>query len=493
MSGITSTFEAGEGASPGLQTFDVDSTEVFSLADPDARQVWRLRPDVRRGVLYAYSTDSSTVRERVLVHPRTAVLLALVNGRSFSEFSACLSKLFDLPEERAIAEARAFVSSWVERGVLVRTSQRAFSWPAGIPRPEPRSLVLPVDEVDLTRRWLYRPLELVFRLTPHCARSCRYCNVERNQSVHTLEVEEWLELADQAISVGVQSVLLSGGDPLLSPACLPLIERLSRGGIHPALATKVQIRAEQAQALAAAGLRRIQVSIDSHIPEVSDYLLQSSGSVRQLIESIRNCRNAGLTVRVNSVITPLNAVSYPSFVRQLAHEGVDSFGTSQYGYSLFGDDPQQFLLSPSLGRWLEGRVRELRQEGYHVAFGHVSRDVLRRNFSSRARCTVGESTLIINPDGGVVACEQLPSLPEWVIGNVRDQSLLEIWESAALWTLRRPDRGCFSGTVCGTCELFETCIDGPGICYRRAYYAHRRIFAPDPACPRSPRGRVIEL
>ncbi|NOZ20247.1 MAG: radical SAM protein [Planctomycetes bacterium] len=465
---------------------------VLSLVDEKTRRVWRMRSDDRRVVLFSCSTDSFTVGQVFVVHPQTAALLALANGSTDERFAEAVSFLFDVRGERGEEMASQFVKMWAERGVLIRVEPGRFSWPNHIPKPMPARLLMPAAQVDVERRWLYRPLELIMRLTPNCARDCRYCNVERDTGRGAMSTDEWLRVAEEAISLDVQCVLFSGGDPLLSPAVIPLIRTFTAAGIHPAIATKAYLSEEKAESLVEAGLERIQVSIDSTVSEVEDYLLNSSGATDQLIGSIRNCLRAGLSVRVNSVITPLNVLTYPRLVRFLADDGVDAFGTSQYGLSLFGDPPENFFLPPSLGRWLETKVDMLKKEGVFVAFGHVTREMRKRTFASRARCTVGESSMVVNPDGTVVPCEQLPTLDDWVVGDLRRQSLAEIWDSSELWALRRPGRAQFKGTLCETCSNFETCVLGPGVCFRNAYCAYGRIFAPDPYCPRAPEGRRID-
>ncbi len=98
-------------------------------------------------------------------------------------------------------------------------------------------------------------------------------------------------------------------------------------------------------------------------------------------------------------------------------------------------------------------------------------------------CMAGTQYGRITPQGDVTPCPYMTV----VAGNVREQSLGEIWRtSSVLQELRDPKQ--LKGR-CGRCEFNELC----GGCRCRAYAAYGDYLQEDPACRYQPTGRPLEI
>jgi cyclic pyranopterin phosphate synthase len=128
--------------------------------------------------------------------------------------------------------------------------------------------------VDLTRAPLIdgfsRPITyLRVSVTDKCNLRCVYCMPETGlawlQRDEILTYEEIAQLAAAAASVGVRSIRLTGGEPLVRRDLHRLVDSLSaiEGIDDIALSTNALLLADQVEELAAAGLRRVNVSLDS--------------------------------------------------------------------------------------------------------------------------------------------------------------------------------------------------------------------------------------
>ncbi|HEY7789650.1 MAG TPA: GTP 3',8-cyclase MoaA [Vicinamibacterales bacterium] len=125
-----------------------------------------------------------------------------------------------------------------------------------------------------TRDRFNRPLRnLRLSVTDRCNLRCQYCMPEEHYTwlprEHLLSFEEISALVDAFIDVGVDKVRLTGGEPLLRrdlPALIRLLAAKPAIG-DLALTTNGVLLAEQAEALRAAGLQRITVSLDTLNPE----------------------------------------------------------------------------------------------------------------------------------------------------------------------------------------------------------------------------------
>jgi cyclic pyranopterin phosphate synthase len=117
---------------------------------------------------------------------------------------------------------------------------------------------------------LHRPLRnLRLSVTDRCNLRCEYCMPEEDYAwlprEDVLHFEEISALADVFIALGVDKVRLTGGEPLLRRDLPTLVRMLAAKPALTdlALTTNAVLLADQADALAAAGLRRVTVSLDT--------------------------------------------------------------------------------------------------------------------------------------------------------------------------------------------------------------------------------------
>jgi len=165
---------------------------------------------------------------------------------------------------------------------------------------------------------LQRPLrDLRVSVTDRCNFRCTYCMpkevFDRNHRflphADLLTFEEITRLARVFIEHGVEKVRLTGGEPLLRKDIERLIEMLAR--LHTrdgkpldlTLTTNGSILARKAQSLAAAGLKRVTVSLDGLDDAVFRKMNDVDFPVSAVLEGIAAAADAGLTpVKVNMVV-----------------------------------------------------------------------------------------------------------------------------------------------------------------------------------------------
>ena len=120
----------------------------------------------------------------------------------------------------------------------------------------------------------------------------------------TLDNAEILQLARAFVSLGVDKIRLTGGEPLVHPQLLPLCRRLGRlpGLAQLALSTNGALLARSARALRQAGVRTVNISLDSLDPQ-RFRALSRHGELERVLEGIEAARQAGFErIRLNSVI-----------------------------------------------------------------------------------------------------------------------------------------------------------------------------------------------
>ena len=119
-----------------------------------------------------------------------------------------------------------------------------------------------------------------------------------------LSLEEIALIAERFIARGIRKIRLTGGEPLVRRDIGELIRRLGRqlgsGLDELTLTTNGNRLAQYAGDLAAAGVRRVNVSMDSRDPDVFRFVTRH-GDVARVLDGIAAAKAAGLRVKINAV------------------------------------------------------------------------------------------------------------------------------------------------------------------------------------------------
>jgi GTP 3',8-cyclase len=161
-------------------------------------------------------------------------------------------------------------------------------------------------------------------VTDRCNLRCRYCMAEDGVPLlphdAILTFEEIVQVARAAARRGVKKLRITGGEPLVRREIETLVRMLStiEGVEDLAMTTNGVLLAQHASALAAAGLRRVNVSLDAVDPRrFAD--ITRGGDVFKVFEGIEAARDAGLNpIKLNCVVTELSTPSDLAGVKQFA-------------------------------------------------------------------------------------------------------------------------------------------------------------------------------
>jgi cyclic pyranopterin phosphate synthase len=159
-------------------------------------------------------------------------------------------------------------------------------------------------------------------VTDRCDLRCTYCMSERMTflpKAEVLSIDELDAVASAFVALGVRKLRLTGGEPLVRRGIMDLIQSLSRhlksGALDEiTLTTNGSRLAEFAMALAANGVRRVNVSLDSLAPETFRRITRG-GDVARTIAGIDAAMAAGLKVKINTVaLASDNAAEIPDLI-----------------------------------------------------------------------------------------------------------------------------------------------------------------------------------
>jgi cyclic pyranopterin phosphate synthase len=164
--------------------------------------------------------------------------------------------------------------------------------------------------------------DLRVSLTDRCNLRCTYCMPEEGLQWLTksdlLTDDEIVRLIDIAVRLlGIEEVRFTGGEPLLRPGLVGIVERVAALAPRPqmSLTTNGIGLRRTATALKAAGLDRVNVSLDTLRPAVFKILTRRDRH-QDVLDGLQAARDAGLTpIKVNTVLMPgLNADEAPDLL-----------------------------------------------------------------------------------------------------------------------------------------------------------------------------------
>lgn len=343
------------------------------------------------------------------------------------------------------------------------------------------------------------PFLIVWNFTNMCNLRCMHCYQRADKPTpDELTLEEKLDVVDQLDKAGVAAVALSGGEPTIHPHFLRVVRELSDRGIYTAVATNgiAFSRIGYFKRAVKAGLRYVEISLDSSKPERHDRFRGVSGAWKHAVKALENAVKLGVNHSMAVTITKFN-VDEVGDILDLA----ESLGVKRVIFFNFipvgrGEENAWMDLDPEeREEVLRTLYREHKRRGIEIAstapqYGRVAlqlsggREIAPTHFylgedkivkalaEFIGGCGAGRIYAAIQPNGDVTPCVFFPVK----VGSLREKSFMKIWEGSELFKKLR-NRELLKG-ICGRCPYKYIC----GGCRARAYAYYEDPLAPDPGC-----------
>ncbi|WP_448580223.1 GTP 3',8-cyclase MoaA [Thermaurantiacus sp.] len=200
-------------------------------------------------------------------------------------------------------------------------------------------------------------------VTDRCDFRCAYCMPLDQQFLpkrDVLTLEELESVAMAFIDRGVTRIRLTGGEPLVRKGILDLATRIGRRLGHGlqelTLTTNGSQLARFAEGLAAAGIRRVNVSLDSLDPSCFAAITRK-GRLEPVLEGIAAAKSAGLGVKINMVaLKGMNEDEILPMAQWCAEQGFDLTFIETMPLGLIEEDrTDRYLPLTEVRRLLEAR------------------------------------------------------------------------------------------------------------------------------------------
>lgn len=421
------------------------------------------------------------VNNIMLLHPAEALVMSLLDGRtSVDVLTSLLRQTYEMDEEKA--------RSLVEQVLRVfDVYLEKHSQPQVVPRRhDPLEFVFPgFQKRPDSTGFLDAPMEMVLILTRCCNFACRYCiHGTGIQPNGFLKSDLALRVIEEAAAMGVLSVTLSGGEPTLHPDLPELAAAVIRNKMECFISTNGSLLDDRmCDALAAAGLHTVQVSLDTPSPDTHHFLTQSKNTFEKVVAGIDKLKARGLRVRSRSVLTPLNHHQLTDLIHLLIEHDVDhiDLGVERAASCEIAGCGNAVTLSKEQVDRLRDEVAKALDEHPERAIYFMDSEREWGQASDVVRCGGLISTMIVHSNGNVSICEMIRDAPEMSYGNIHHSTLKEIWEGQAHREIldRATDRVRVDSR-CSDCLRLDYCATG---CFNLSKLADGSYFTIDPRCP----------
>jgi SynChlorMet cassette radical SAM/SPASM protein ScmF len=345
---------------------------------------------------------------------------------------------------------------------------------------------------DATRETAVRAVPalntLYFYLTEGCNLRCRHCWIEpphqsEKWQYPALDPALFRHILQQARPLGLTSVKLTGGEPLMHPQIGEILEILRQEKLRFNMETNgVLCTPELARELVRSGLGYISVSLDGADVDTHEWVRGVKGCFDAAVDGIKNRVASGIRPQVIMTIMRRNVEQIEQLVRI-----AESLGCSSVKFNIVQPTARGVKMHEAgetlpireivrLGDWIENEMSARTKLGLHyshpVAFRPLGR-MCGREGSGCGVCGIF-GILGVLAGGSYALCGIGEHVPELVFGHASRDSLADVWKGNPVLREIREGMPRRLGGICGECLMKGICR---GSCIAQNYYKDRDLWA----------------
>jgi radical SAM protein with 4Fe4S-binding SPASM domain len=317
----------------------------------------------------------------------------------------------------------------------------------------------------------HQPLSVHFDLTYRCNERCVHCYLDHDDHGE-LTTAECLAVMEELARAGTLFLTFSGGEIFLRLDLYEILAAARRLHFDVSLKSNaLLVTRERAARLREFGVRRVQISVYSDIPEVHDAITKVPGSLQRTLTAIPLLLEQGLQVKLACPLMRENLLAYRGVMELAEKIGVPYVLDLTITPMLDGSEgplshriPVSSLLPVMQDPALQACKPQPSAEAaramkeYPVQIGSAVSSGMESAAYEDLPCSAGHNSCYISPYGDVFPCVQLPQ----AAGNLRRERFSDIWYHAPRLERLRGIRES-QLPVCSRCEIRSYCERCPGL------------------------------
>ncbi len=304
------------------------------------------------------------------------------------------------------------------------------------------------------------PLRMDMALTFRCQNDCVHCYAGGPHETPELMTEQWKRAIDKLNEVGVFILTFTGGEPTLREDLPELLLYAQNKGMVTGLISNGRKLKDKTyvEALEKSGLDFVQITLESHKPDVHDKMTNAVGSWKETVAGIQNAAQSNLYVSTNTTLSKHNADDFLTTIDFIKGLGVGAFGCNSLIYS--GKAPatsQEFALTTQDLKRLLPLIRNKAQLVglkflWYTPTQYCDFDPVQLGLGVKS-CTAAMINACVGPNGDVYPCQSYFEN----LGNILTEPWKKIWHHPTAEKLRKRD---YVEDKCKDCGQLQVCGGG---------------------------------
>ena len=303
------------------------------------------------------------------------------------------------------------------------------------------------------------PPRMDLALTYECNNNCSFCYTGGPRATEELNTAQWKEIIDKLWDSGIPQIVFTGGEPTMRDDLVELIENSKE--FVTGVVTNGRKLASLAGELDRAELDYVQVSMESHLPEVHDRMVGVEGAWQETRDGILEALKIGMSVITNTTLTGDNLALFPETVKAGAGMGLTMMACNSLICSGRVTCQQRDAEVPidELKDVLSRAVDTAREVGvkleWYTPTCYKQLNPIELGLGVKA-CSAAQYNMTIEPDGSVIPCQS------WFkdkLGNILTDEWPDIWNHPVAKWFR--EKGYLKDRKeCEGCEYLLQCFGG---------------------------------
>ena len=332
--------------------------------------------------------------------------------------------------------------------------------------------------------------QIYFYLTQGCNLRCRHCWIApkfqtENSIWPSVDFELFKEIISQGMDLGLSSVKLTGGEPLIHPDIEKIFDHIYGTGLRLTIETNgVKCTPQIVEKIVKNKGAFVSVSLDGADAATHEWVRGVPGCFDASLEGVRNLVRAGLRPQIIMSVMRRNADKMEAVVRLAEKENAESVKFNLVTPTARGEQMQKSGETLSikelidLGRWIENTLEP--SSKIRIVYSHPTafRPLSKIFTKPDGRCGIFGIIGVLG-DGKYALCGIGETVPELVFGHAEKDRLAEVWNNnPVLNDIRKGLPDDLEG-ICGDCLMKKICL---GSCVAMNYYRAHDLFAPHWYC-----------
>jgi len=360
-----------------------------------------------------------------------------------SQAVGCITRQFRVPRDVVLKDYTQFIEKL-----------RDLTRPEGCP-------ACTLDDLEITAPFSARPTapyRMDLALTYRCNDDCAHCYNARPRDFPEISTNQWKRIIDRLWDLGIPHIVFTGGEPTLRDDLPELIAYAEDKGQITGLNTNARRLSHPrfVKKLVEAGLDHVQITVESHDPQIHDHMVRKKGAWKQTIAGLRNVLDTPLYVMTNTTMLKENSPHLSQTLDFLADLGVPTIGLNALIYSgrglSVGSGLQETELPPLLDLARSKTQARDQRLIWYTPTQYCHFDPMQLELGVKG-CTAALYNMCIEPDGGVLPCQSYYQ----PLGNILTDEWESIWYHELATDLRERN---YIPKTCEGCGLISECGGG---------------------------------